>query len=354
MQTSLFDYVLPEGLIAQEPADPRDSSRLMVLDRTTGSRKHLRFHQIDQVLRSGDLLILNNTKVHRGRIFGRKSMTGGKVEMLLLEPVDDVAWLALVGGKRIRIGTTIEVLTSAGEPSGVIATVTKEDSGSQRVVSFNLPSDEWIDILGSMPLPPYIREYTGDPERYQTVFARHDGSAAAPTAGLHFTPDLLIRLRNMGVGLEYITLSIGLDTFKPIEVDDIDDHEIHTEWSSIDSSTAIAINETKLRGGRIVAVGTTVVRTLESAARNLFTNCDTSICSWRSVSAGEGPTDLFIKPGFDFRVVDALVTNFHLPRSSLLVLVSAFANHQMIFEAYHDAVAHEYRFYSFGDAMIIV
>ena len=353
MKTTEFDYALPPELIAQEPADPRDSARLMVLDRETGSIEHRQFGDITSFLKPGDLLVLNNTRVIPARLFARKAGTGGKVEILLLEQVAPSSWRALVGGKRVRVGTEL-VLSNSTHP--VQATVSAVESSGQRIIEFSRPTSEWLWDVGHTPLPPYITRYQGDPERYQTVYSRHEGSAAAPTAGLHFTPDLLLALRDQGVQIATVTLRIGLDTFKPIDEPDIRQHQIHTEWAQLDPQTAQQINQTRLAGGRIVAVGTTTVRTLETAARIAAPDpcADGDACGWSTVAAFEGPTDLYITPGYQFRAVDVLITNFHLPQSTLIVLVAAFADLPTIKAAYAEAIAEKYRFYSFGDAMLIL
>ncbi len=331
---------------------PRDSSRLMVLDRETGRVEHCVFRGVGSYLRAGDLLVLNDTRVIHARLYAKKTGTGGRVEILLLEQKGSLSWLALVGGSRVRTGTSLELLDKEGQASGVQAKIRRESAGAQRIVEFDRPSDQWLWELGHLPLPPYIRGYSGDPERYQTVFSRHEGSAAATTAGLHYTPDLLENLRAMGVSIGYVTLRIGLDTFKPITEQDISQHPIHTEWARLNTETARQVNETKLAGGRVVAVGTTVVRVLETAALRMV--CGDSGPGERPCCAFEGPTDLYITPGFRFRAVDAMVTNFHLPRSTLLVLVAAFAGLHQVKDAYRIAIDHRYRFYSFGDAMLIL
>jgi S-adenosylmethionine:tRNA ribosyltransferase-isomerase len=356
LKTADFDYHLPEELIAQTPAEPRDSSRLMVLDRSTGKLEHRAFRELESYVRPGDLMVLNDTRVIPARLAARKKRTGGQVEILLLErDQNDQQWLALVGGRRVRVGTELELVNRSDGLPGPEATVLEERSGSQRIIRFDRPTGEWLERYGQMPLPPYIHSYSGDPERYQTVYSRHEGSAAAPTAGLHMSSELLFGLREAGVNLAYVTLRIGLDTFKPIEEEEIVDHRIHTEWARLSPETARQINETRLSGRRVIAVGTTVVRTLETAAKIANPDtCDGKQCGWATVSAFEGSTDLFIIPGFRFRAVDALLTNFHLPRSTLILLVSAFAGQDTIREAYAQAIAMRYRFYSFGDAMLIL
>lgn len=339
MKTSDFDYDLPLERIAQTPIEPRHASRLLVLDRGKPKLEHTTFWQVADYLKPGDLLVINQTRVIPARIFAQKS-TGGKVELLLLRRVDLTTWEALVGGKRVRTGA---ILRLAGGPT---AEVTAELEGPRRLVRFSEPIESYLAAAGQMPLPPYIHERLEDPERYQTVYARESGSAAAPTAGLHFTPELMAHLEKGGVEFARVTLHVGLDTFAPVTEDDPLEHKIHTEWCELGADTAAQINQVRARGGRIIAVGTTSVRTLESAAR--------------AAKAGEltgsysGPTDLFILPGYGFRVVDAMITNFHLPKSTLLMLVSAFAGRERILAAYAEAVRLNYRFFSFGDAMFIL
>ena len=355
MKTSDFDYPLDPQQIAQTAVDPRDSAKLMVLERATGQIEHRIFRDLGEYLRPGDLLVLNDTRVIPARLHAHKAGTGGRVEILLLERQDSKTWLALVGGRKVRVGTVLELLDYRDGCSGIEAKVKQEKDGGQRVVEFNRPINEWLGELGHTPLPPYIHYYAGDPERYQTIYSRTEESAAAPTAGLHFTPDLLLQLYKMKVKLAYVTLRIGLDTFKPIETPEVAEHTIHTEWARLGPATARQINSTKLAGGRVVAVGTTTVRTLETAAlRANPAGCETKQCGWATVSAFEGPTNLYITPGFRFRAVDLMITNFHLPRSTLIVMVSAFAGLDTIKQAYTAAIEHHYRFYSFGDAMLIV
>lgn len=367
MQTTLFDYELPPELIAQRPLPQRDASRLMVLHRSHGRLEHRHFTDLGAYLRPGDVLVVNDSRVIPARLHGRKT-SGGKVEILLLEQLDGTGWKALIGGKRVRPGTAIHIETPAGAASGFVAQVTAVLDGPQREIRFNRPIAGHLETLGHTPLPPYIHETLPDGERYQTIYARPPGSAAAPTAGLHFTPDLLLALRAQGVLLEMVTLHVGLDTFKPVEAEQVSDHTIHSEWASLTPETARRINEAKLAGGRIVAVGTTAVRTLETAAlrsagitgslqtisRRDAAGETTNICPWRPVAAFAGRTDLFIYPGYRFRAVDVMITNFHLPHSSLLMLVSAFAGRELVLGAYETAVAKAYRFFSFGDAMLIL
>lgn len=366
MKVSDFDYSLPETLIAQHPVTPRDASRLLVLNRATGDVRHHHFRELEQFLRPGDILVVNNTRVIPARVFAQKP-TGGRVEILLLEKNSRQTWTALVGGRNVGEGLALVLLDHTGNQTDIRAKVQKIGPEAQRVLWFNRPVESWVEELGYTPLPPYIHEALDDPERYQTVFAQPSGSAAAPTAGLHFTPDLLISLREQGILLEMCTLHVGLDTFKPVAVDQVADHVIHSEWARLSPETARRINDAKLAGGRIIAVGTTTARVLETAALRSaglvgsyqnISDRDASgetadICPWKPVAAFEGPTDLYIYPGYRFRAVDVLITNFHLPRSSLLMLVSAFAGHEQVLGAYQAAIRENYRFYSFGDAMLI-
>ena len=341
MKTTDFDYNLPESSIAQTPAEPRDSSRLLVLHRYTGTLEHRTFRDVTDYLRDGDLLVLNQTRVIPGRIFARKE-TGGRVELLLLRRRDSLTWEALVGGKGLRVGRKVRV------EDGPEAEIVEILYGSERVIKFTEPIEPYFSKVGNMPLPPYIHEKLSDPERYQTVFAREPGSAAAPTAGLHFTPRLLEELQAKGVKIAYVTLHVGLDTFAPVTEDDPEEHKIHTEWCELPVETADLINQTKQTGGRVIAVGTTSVRTLESAA-----SLQVSV-SGNQAAPFIGPTSLFILPGYQYKIVDAMITNFHLPKSTLLMLVSAFVGRVTILEAYQTAIREGYRFYSFGDAMLIV
>jgi S-adenosylmethionine:tRNA ribosyltransferase-isomerase len=359
LRTDEFDYHLPPDLIAQTPIEPRDASRLMVVERASGEITHRRFRDILDTLRPGDILVANDSRVIPARLLGRKA-TGGRVEVLLLKPLEDRRWEVLVGGKRVRSGAQLHLEKGGTQ---VEAKVVADLGESRRVVEFDRPVGPLLDKLGEVPLPPYIHESLTDPERYQTVFGRVDGSAAASTAGLHFTPEMLLTSRERGVSLAFLTLHIGLDTFKPVTADLVADHAIHSEWASLTPEVAEQINRAKLAGGRLVAVGTTAVRTLETAALRSAgvsgplreaSRLQVDLCPWRPVAAFEGPTDLFIYPGFHFRVVDLLLTNFHLPKSSLLMLVSAFGGRELVRRAYEVAIAHRYRFYSFGDAMLIL
>ncbi len=362
MKSRDFEYDLPPALIAQAPVEPRDASRLMVVHRSSGRIEHRVFQDIGTFLQRGDLLVLNQTRVIPARLFGHKTKTGGKVELLLLTQRDEHTWEALVRGKKLRPGTRIELhdRTAPEQGARVAAQVVAEVESGARVVRFEQPVEPLLDELGVVPLPPYIHEPLADPERYQTVYGRQDGSVAASTAGLHFTPELLVELRQAGIEMGFITLHIGLDTFRPVKEEKVEAHQIHTEWFELAAPVAEQINRAKLEGRRVVAVGTTVVRALESAAGGSAApspdGCSTEgeACAWRTVSAYAGATELFIYPGYRFRAVDVMITNFHLPRSTLLMLVSAFAGREQILAAYREAIEHQYRFFSFGDAMLLV
>jgi S-adenosylmethionine:tRNA ribosyltransferase-isomerase len=340
LKTSDFDYDLPADYIAQHPVEPRDTSRLLVLHRDTGLLEHVRFFQIGKYLRPGDVLVINQTRVIPARLFARKQPGGGKVELLLLRRVDEKTWEILVGGKSLNTGRVVDV------EDGPRATIVAVLSGSRRLVQFDEAIENHLRQVGHVPLPPYITARLENPERYQTVFAREEGSAAAPTAGLHFTPELLSSLQKAGVKIAPLTLHIGLDTFAPVTEENPEEHKIHTEWCQLSAETAHIINAAYQSGGRILAVGTTSVRTLETAAQYAG--------SGEVVGAFSGPTDIFILPGYSFEVVDGLVTNFHLPKSTLLMMVSAFAGKEQILAAYETAKQMKYRFYSFGDAMLIL
>ncbi len=342
MKTADFDYPLPPERIAQTPVEPRDASRLLVLARQTGELTHTHFNQITDYLKPGDLLVVNQTRVIPARLYARKAQTGGKLEVLLLKRRSADTWEALIGGKGMVVGKGLAL------ENGIAGEVIEVLDGAKRVVRFAEPIEAALAEIGHVPLPPYIHTLLSDPERYQTVYAQQAGSAAAPTAGLHFTQQLLAQLATQGVGLAQVTLHVGLDTFAPVTEDDPLKHHIHTEWCQMDAATAEQINTTRANGGRIVAVGTTSVRVLESAARQTARQGTEQV-----VAPFEGATDLFIFPGYQYRAVDALITNFHLPRSTLLMLVSAFASHAQIMYAYQTAIEEEYRFYSFGDAMFI-
>jgi len=338
MKTSDFDYELPESTIAQTPAEPRDSSRLLVVHRETGEVEHKIFRDIKGYLKAGDLLVVNRTRVIPARIFAKKG-TGGRVELLLLRRRDELTWEALVGGKGLRVGTKVQV------EQGPQAEILEILAGSERVIKFTESIEPYFPKVGNVPLPPYIHEKLNDPERYQTVYARDTGSAAAPTAGLHFTPELLKELEDNGVKIAYVTLHVGLDTFAPVNEENPEEHKIHSEWCELTQETADLINETRQNQGRVIAVGTTSVRTLESAGQLL---------NRKLIAPFTGPTSIYILPGYQFKVVDAMITNFHLPKSTLIMLVSAFAGRERILRAYATAIEEGYRFYSFGDAMLIL
>jgi len=337
LRTADFDYDLPESFIAQEPLEPRDAARLMVLHREDGRIEHRIFREIGEYLRPHDVLVLNQTRVLPARLFARKE-SGGRAEILLLRRLDEQSWECLVGGKGLKAGRRL-LLSEALE-----ATILEEKEGALRIVRFSSPlTPELLFRLGQVPLPPYIHRPLHDPERYQTVYARQPGSAAAPTAGLHFTPRLLQELQAQGIHLAYVTLHIGLDTFAPVTEDRPTEHKIHTEWCEVDEVAVETIRAARAQGGRVIAVGTTSVRALESAATESG-----------ELQPYRGDTSLFILPGYRFKVVEAMITNFHLPRSTLLMLVSAFAGRERILSAYEEARRHQYRFYSFGDAMLIL
>jgi S-adenosylmethionine:tRNA ribosyltransferase-isomerase len=340
MKTSDFDYELPLESIAQTPIEPRHASRLLVVDRSTRDLVHTTFWEIGNFLRPGDLLVINQTRVIPARLFAQKLPGRGKVEILLLNRRDPLSWEVLVGGKGLKEGRQIEVI---GGPMGEITGVLE---GFRRLVRFNQPIEGFFPLAGNVPLPPYIHTPLADPERYQTVYASDPGSAAAPTAGLHFTPELINHLENNQIQFARLTLHVGLDTFAPVKEENPLEHKIHTEWCELNPEVAEQINLTHRQGGRIIAVGTTTVRTLETAAQNVK-NPD-------RVNPFSGSTHLFILPGYSFKAVDAIITNFHLPRSTLLMLTSAFGGRERILEAYSTAIRQGYRFYSFGDAMLIL
>ena len=340
MKTADFDYELPQDLIAQDPLEQRDSSRLLILDKKTGERTHRIFHDIIDYLHEGDCLVINNTKVIPARLIGEREGTGGKVEVLLLKRKTDNVWETLVKpGKKARPGMRL----SFG--GGLLHAEVQEvvDEGN-RLIRFEYEGifEEILDQLGQMPLPPYITHQLKDKNRYQTVYAKYEGSAAAPTAGLHFTEELLQQIQEKGVKIARVTLHVGLGTFRPVKVDDVTQHHMHTEFYHVSQEAADIINETKKQGGRVICVGTTSCRTIESAADGQGV-----------VQATEGDTDIFIYPGYQFKVLDCLITNFHLPESTLLMLVSALAGKENIMAAYKEAVEMKYRFFSFGDAMFI-
>ncbi len=347
VKTSDFDYNLPVELIAQTPVEPRDSSRLMVLNRSDGSIEHRIFPDIADYLRPGDVLVFNDSRVMPARLKGSKADTGGRVEILLLRRSGDGLWQALLKpGKRLHTGAMIEINTASqddgGNEAALSAEVVGEMEGGVRLVRFS--DESLLPALGETPLPPYIHAPLSNAERYQTIYAARDGSVAAPTAGLHFTPELIDRLESKGVTCRFITLHIGLDTFRPVKEEDPEKHPVYHEYGFISKEVAGDLAEAKKEGRRIISVGTTTSRLLEHEA---------------GVSGGEPETfegwvDIFILPGYKFRLIDAMITNFHLPRSTLLMMVSAFAGVDVIKRAYSEAVAEGYRFYSFGDAMLIL
>ncbi|HEY9615626.1 MAG TPA: tRNA preQ1(34) S-adenosylmethionine ribosyltransferase-isomerase QueA [Microcoleaceae cyanobacterium] len=371
-QLAAYDYVLPEGRIAQSPAIPRDSSRLLVV-KDQLEHRHASFRDLPNFLQAGDLLVLNNTRVIPARLHGQKA-SGLPVEVLLLEPqpsetspIDGFSdrWLALVKpGRRLKPGTKVwfsrhkpgsdspvssPSSSSSSPPSeGIWASVLATDPvTSGRIIQFEVPPEfslrEWIYEMGQLPLPPYIDQSDSEPEQYQTVYAACPGAVAAPTAGLHFTPELLQRLQESGIQQTFVTLHVGVGTFRPVEAEDITSHQMHSEWVEVPATTVEQIQATKARGGRVIAVGTTVVRSLEGVATQLG-----------SLQAFCGKTNLFIYPGYQWQVIDAMITNFHLPKSSLMMLVSALIGRQRLLDLYQVAIAEQYRFYSFGDAMLIL
>ena len=340
MKTSDFYYDLPEELIAQEPLKDRSSSRLLVLDRETGEIEHKIFKDITNYLKEGDCIVINDTKVLPARLIGERVGTGAKVEILLLVRKDINTWEVLVKpGKKARPGDKISF--GGGK---LVAEILETIEGGNRIIKFHYDGvfENIIEELGEMPLPPYITHKLEDRNRYQTVYAEHYGSAAAPTAGLHFTPELIEKIQNMGVKIAHVTLHVGLGTFRPVKVDDVTNHEMHSEYYVVEKSQADIINETKKNGGRVIAVGTTSTRTLESVTDENGV-----------VHEGSGWTKIFIYPGYKFKAIDCLITNFHLPESTLIMLVSALAGKENVFKAYEIAVKEKYRFFSFGDAMFI-
>ena len=341
MNTADFDFDLPEELIAQTPLEKRDASRLLVVDKETGAFSDQHFDQIIDQLHPGDALVMNNTRVLPARLYGIKPETGGHVELLLLKNTQGDDWEVLAKpAKRLRVGAQI----SFGD-GRLTATVVEELDHGGRIVRFGYEGIflEVLESLGEMPLPPYIHEKLADRERYQTVYAKENGSAAAPTAGLHFTEELLEQIAAKGVKLVYLTLHVGLGTFRPVSVDSLDDHEMHSEFYSLSEEAAQTLRQVKANGGRVIAVGTTSIRTLETIGSKFQ----------GQIQADSGWTNIFIKPGYDWKIVDAFSTNFHLPKSTLVMLVSAFAGRSLTLEAYEHAIAERYRFFSFGDAMFI-
>ncbi|ANQ64462.1 tRNA preQ1(34) S-adenosylmethionine ribosyltransferase-isomerase QueA [Staphylococcus equorum] len=341
MDIEAFDYHLPEALIAQTPLKNRDESRLLVLGRQTGDIEHKHFKDVIDYLDKGDTLVLNDTRVMPARLFGLKEETGAKVEMLMLTQISGNDWEVLLKpAKRIKVGNKL----TFGDGK-IVAECIEELNQGGRIMRLHYEGilQERLDELGEMPLPPYIKERLDDQDRYQTVYAKASGSAAAPTAGLHFTDELLNRIKVKGINIAFITLHVGLGTFRPVSVDNIDDHEMHIEYYQMDQETAKLLNDTKSKGHRVISVGTTSTRTLETIMQ---TN--------EAFKAQSGWTDIFIFPGYTFKAIDGLITNFHLPKSTLVMLVSAFSSRDYILNAYQQAVKSEYRFFSFGDAMLII
>ncbi|MDO5392910.1 MAG: tRNA preQ1(34) S-adenosylmethionine ribosyltransferase-isomerase QueA [Eubacteriales bacterium] len=341
MKTSDFYFDLPQELIAQDPLEDRSASRLLHLDKTTGAIEHTNFKHVLDFLKSGDCLVINDTKVIPARLYGHKVDTGAVIELLLLKRRENDIWETLVKpGKKARPGAVISF--GDGILTGKILDIVEEGN---RLIQFSYEGifEEILDQLGEMPLPPYITHKLQDKNRYQTVYAKHEGSAAAPTAGLHFTEELLQQVKEKGVNIAHVTLHVGLGTFRPVKVEDVTDHHMHSEFYVVEPDQAELINETKRNGGRVISVGTTSCRTLESATD------ESGI-----LRAKSGWTDIFIYPGYSFKMIDGLITNFHLPESTLLMLVSALAGKEHIMAAYEEAVQERYRFFSFGDAMIII
>lgn len=340
MKTSDFYYDLPEELIAQTPVEPRNSSRLMVLPRNGGKIEHKHFYDLPEFLKPGDCLVLNNTRVLPARLYGTREDTGAVVEFVLLRQHGNKLWECLAGpGKKAKTGYKFRF----SDKLTAIVTDVLEDGN--RMIEFACEGDFFavLDEVGQMPLPPYIKEKLKDKERYQTVYSKDAGSAAAPTAGLHFTKEMLESIKAMGVNIAYVTLHVGLGTFRPVKVEDVTQHKMHTEHYYIPEEAAKTINETRKNGGRVICVGTTSCRTVESCAKK-----------YGEIKECSGDTDIFIYPGFEFRCMDGLITNFHLPESTLIMLVSAFAGYDNVMNAYNTAVKERYRFFSFGDAMLIL
>ena len=341
MNTADFDFHLPEELIAQTPLEKRDASKLLIVNRKTGEFQDRHFHSIIDMLEAGDALVMNDTRVLPARLYGQKEETGGHVELLLLKNTSGDEWEVLAKpAKRLKVGTRV----SFGD-GRLSAVVTEELTHGGRIVRFEYQGIflEVLESLGEMPLPPYIHEKLDDRERYQTVYAKESGSAAAPTAGLHFTKELLAEIQAKGVHLVYLTLHVGLGTFRPVSVDNLDEHEMHSEFYQLSEEAAATLRSVKENGGRVIAVGTTSIRTLETIGSKFD----------GQIQADSGWTNIFIKPGYKWKVVDAFSTNFHLPKSTLVMLVSAFAGRELVLDAYHHAIQEHYRFFSFGDAMFI-
>ena len=354
LRSSEFDYDLPPDLIAQTPVEPRDASRLLVLHRTGSRIEHRLFRDVTTYLRAGDLLVANESRVIPARLFGHKVPTGGRVEMLLVSKRADGTWEVLLKpGRRVKPGTRVALHAGTTSEATIApnqslsAEVVDTTPAGGRVVAFSAPIEEILEQIGVVPLPPYIHTPLDDAERYQTIYARVNGSVAAPTAGLHFTPELVQGLQQRGVEFAFVTLHISMDTFRPVQEEDLSAHRMYSEYCELPAATAEAINRARAEGRRVVAVGTTSVRVLETAGARLASPTG-------ALQPFSGLTDLFIYPGFRFGVVDAMITNFHLPRSTLLMLVAAFAGKDQIDRAYREAIDHRYRFYSFGDAMLIL
>ena len=343
MRTSDFDYDLPEELIAQTPLEPRDHSKLMLVDRDVGALSHDRFFNLPKYLRQGDVLVFNDSRVISARLFGSRDDTGNKIELLLLSRLREGVWRSLVRpGRRMRENDSFIIHDRDDNKSEMTGHVLEvEDSGSRIV---EITNEFLIEEIGNVPLPPYIHEKVSDPERYQTIYAKSEGSVAAPTAGLHFTEELMSNIRDKGVLTEFVTLHVGWDSFRPLKSENIFDHKMHSEYWYLSNETATIINEAKREGRRIISVGTTAARLLE----NVFEKQD-----GYPIREGSGWADIFITPGYEFKILDGLITNFHLPKSTLLMLTSALAGRDLMLKAYREAVDHEYRFYSFGDAMLI-
>ena len=342
MNTNDFDYFLPKSLIAQNPIEPRDHSKLMILDRGKNDIEHKSFYDFPNYLNPGDVLVFNNTRVIPARVFGKSKSSSKDVELLLLNEEKDNTWKALVKpGKRMKIGDVFYVKSKLD--SDILGEILDIDDEGIRTVRFEGEYD--LENIGEIPLPPYISKKIQDTNRYQTVYSKYEGSVAAPTAGLHFTHELLQLLNDQGIKLAYVTLHVGIGTFKPVVVDNVSEHKMHSEWWELNQETSDIINNAKLNGNRVISVGTTSARLLEHAATNQKSNL---------LKPDSGWADIFIYPGYEFKIIDALLTNFHLPKSTLLMLISAFYDKDTIFQAYEEAIKSEYRFYSFGDAMFIV
>lgn len=344
MLTSELDYDLPSELIAQHPIEPRDASRLMVIHRNTGAIEHRHFYDLPHYLQAGDLLVANHSRVIPARLMGRKP-TGGKAELLLLRKLDQTQWLALVGGRNVK-----QIIFDQ-TPEVTVTVLAADSNNPERVIQFSQPIEPFLEQLGTMPLPPYIQSRLNDPGRYQTVYAAVAGSAAAPTAGLHFTPTLIDTLHKQAVDMAWVTLHVGLDTFKPIDEVVVEQHAIHSEWVELPAPTFAAITKTKAQQRRVVAIGSTSVRVLEAVANRAV---ETQVSPNLDTTGIAGFTRFYITPGYQFKTVDAIITNFHLPRSTLLAMMGAFMGVELMKTVYAEAIQERYRFYSFGDAMLIL